>query len=317
MFGFAALSCIALSYRLGQATESLGARLGPIAGGLLNATFGNAAELIISIVALHQGLFIVVRTSLIGSILGQLLLVLGTSLLVAGLMYRNLSFSRTLIQINFTVMVIAAVAIGLPSILLVIVPENALTGAGVLTPVLSTLLIIIYALAVVFALRRQPQEEENTGSARWALPTALLVLAASTAGIVFISEFLVGSILPLAESTGISEVFIGLILIPIFSNVVDHMVAISVALKNRMDLSLTISVGSAAQVAALILPAVVLIGYTMGHSTGLLFTPIELISLGVGLLLMVPVLLDGESNWLEGSQLLTCYLILAMILWSL
>ena len=177
VFGFAALSCIALSYRLGQATESLGARLGPIAGGLLNATFGNAAELIISIVALHQGLFIVVRTSLIGSILGQLLLVLGTSLLVAGLMYRNLSFSRTLIQINFTVMVIAAVAIGLPSILLVIVPENALTGAGVLTPVLSTLLIIIYALAVVFALRRQPQEEENTGSARWALPTALLVLA--------------------------------------------------------------------------------------------------------------------------------------------
>ena len=140
--------------------------------------------------------------------------------------------------------------------------------------------------------------------------------SASTGGIVLVSEMLVGSIFPFVESTGISQVFIGLILIPIFGNVVDHIVAISVAMKNRMDLSLTISVGSAAQVACLILPAIVLIGFATGQSAGLVFTPIELIALAAGLFLMVPVLLDGESNWLEGAELLTCYLILGVVLWN-
>ena len=315
VFTCAAVSCVGLSYRLGQATESIGSRLGPVAGGLLNATFGNAAELVISIMALQHGLFIVVRTGLIGSILGQLLLVLGTSLLLAGLKYRNLGFSRTLVQINFTLMILALVVIGLPSVMKAMKLEEAQAGAGLLTPILCALLLIIYTFAVVFSLRRQPEEQGDEG-ARWALRKGLFILVASTGGIVLISELLVGSILPFVESTGISQVFIGLILIPIFSNVVDHIVAISVALKNRMDLSLTISVGSAKQVACLILPAVVLIGFAMGKGQGLIFTPIELISLGAGLLLMVPVLLDGESNWLEGAELLTCYLILGVVLWS-
>ena len=150
----------------------------------------------------------------------------------------------------------------------------------------------------------------------WTPAIALLVLMVSTGGIVLISEYLVESIVPFVESTGVSQVFVGLILIPIFSNVVDHIVAISVALKNRMDLSLTISIGSASQVACLVLPVILLIGYLMGQSSGLVFTPIELVSLGAGLLLMVPVLLDGESNWLEGVQLLTCYLVLGVILWN-
>ena len=122
--------------------------------------------------------------------------------------------------------------------------------------------------------------------------------------------------MPFAESPGISQVFIGLILIPIFGNVIDHIVAITVAMKNRMDLSLTISVGSAAQVACLVMPVVILIGVTRGHSAGLVFTPIELIAMAAGLFLMVPVLLDGESNWLEGAELLTCYLILGVVMWS-
>ena len=316
IFTSSALSCIALSYWLGQSTEALGARLGPVAGGLLNATFGNVAELVISIMALHQGLFIVVRTGIIGSILGQLLLVLGTSLLVAGLKHGDLRFSRSLVQINFTLMALAFVAIGLPSLFLNVGPENVQPGASLLTPTLAVLLIIIYGSAVLFSLRRQPEEEPDAGRG-WGPRRGLLMLVVCTGGIVMISEFLVGSILPFVESTGISQVFIGLILIPIFSNVVDHMVAISVAMKNRMDLSLTISVGSAAQVACLVLPTVVLIGFAMGQSVGLVFSPIELISLGAGLLLMVPVLLDGDSNWLEGAELLTCYLILAAVLWAI
>ena len=132
-----------------------------------------------------------------------------------------------------------------------------------------------------------------------------------------ISEVLVDNILPFVEATGISQVFIGVILIPIFGNVVDHIVAISVALKNRMDLSLTISVGSAAQIACMVLPSIVLVSLAMGQPLGLIFTPIELLALGVGLALMVPVLLDGHSNWLEGAELLTCYLILAAVLWVL
>ena len=322
VFSCAAVACIALSYRLGQATEALGSRLsalgsrlGPVGGGLLNATFGNAAELIISIAALNQGLFLVVRTSLIGSILGQLLLVLGTSLLAAGLRHRDLGFSRSLVQINFTLMVLAAVAIGLPSVLSNSGLEGGHADARLLAPVLSALLIVIYAFAVGFSLKRQP-EETDSGGVSWSIPKGMLVLVVSTGGIVVISEYLVESILPFVESTGVSEVFIGLILIPIFSNVVDHMVAISVALKNRMDLSLTISVGSAAQVACLVLPAIVLVSYAMGQSAGMVFTAVELIPLGAGLMLMVPVLLDGESNWLEGAELLTCYFILAVVLWN-
>ena len=279
VFVCAALSCVTLSYRLGQATESLGSRIGPVGGGLLNATFGNAAELIISISALKQGLFVVVRTSLVGSILGQLLLVLGTSLLVAGLRYRTLGFSRALVQINFTLMVLAMVAIGLPSILLAVAPERVHPSASLLTPILSGLLLIVYGFAVVFSLRRQPEEENDGSGSGWSPTKGLIILGVSTAGIVLISEYLVGSIVPFVESTGVSQVFIGLILVPIFSNVVDHIVAISVALKNRMDLSLTISVGSAAQVACMVLPVVMLIGYVMGYSLELAFTPIELVAL--------------------------------------
>jgi Ca2+:H+ antiporter len=288
-----------------------------VAGGLLNATFGNAAELIISIAALNQGLFLVVRTSLVGSIVGQLLLVLGTSLLAAGLKHRKLAFSRSLVQINFTLMALAVVAIGLPSVVAALDMDQGRVSHGLLAPTLSALLITIYALAVVFSLRRQPEEEGGGGGvARWPVGLGLLVLAGSTAGIVFVSGYLVGSVLPLVEATGISQVFVGLILIPVFSNVVDHIVAITVALKNRMDLSITISVGSAAQVACLVLPGVVLIGTFMSGSAGLVFAPIELLALAAGLALMVPVLLDGESNWLEGAELLTCYLILAVVLWN-
>ena len=312
VFVCAALSCVTLSYRLGQATESLGSRLGPVGGGLLNATFGNAAELVISISALNHGLYVVVRAGLIGSVLGQLLLVLGTSLLFAGLKYRKLDFSRDLVQGNFILMVLAVVIIGLPTVL----PAEEGGGTTLMTPLLLVVLLVIYGTAVVFSLRRQPEESDEMAGKTWPLLPALAVLDASTGGIVLISEYLVGSILPFVESTGISQVFIGLILIPIFSNVVDHIVAISTAMKNRMDLSLTISVGSAAQVACMVLPIILLIGYVTGSSQGLLFTPIELMALAAGLLLMVPVLLDGESNWLEGAELLTCYLIFGIILWN-
>jgi len=209
-------------------------------------------------------------------------------------------------------MVLALVVIGLPSLLL----ATTQTNTGLLTPVLSTLLIGVYVVTVIFSLQRQPVEAIDSQGKNWTPAIALLVLMVSTGGIVLISEYLVESIVPFVESTGVSQVFVGLILIPIFSNVVDHIVAISVALKNRMDLSLTISIGSASQVACLVLPVILLIGYLMGQSSGLVFTPIELVSLGAGLLLMVPVLLDGESNWLEGAQLLTCYLVLGVILWN-
>ena len=315
VFVAAALSCLPLSYWLGQATEALSARLGPVSGGLLNATFGNAAELIISIFALTHGLFIVVRTALIGSILGQLLLVLGTTLLLAGMKHGNLRFSRSLVQVNFTLMALALVTIGLPTVLLATSPEKATSALLFLTPTLSAMLLGVYGLTVFFSLRTQP-EETVEGGPTWGRGKALLVLGASTGGMIFTSELLVGSILPFVETTGISQVFIGLILIPIFGNVVDHIVAITVALKNKMDLSLAISVGSAAQVACLVLPVVVLMSFATGQTMGLVFAPIELIALALGLLLMVPVLLDGQSNWLEGTQLLTCYMILATVLWA-
>ena len=219
-------------------------------------------------------------------------------------------------QINFTLMAIAAVAIGLPSVMVLLAPEEAAASAGFLAPALAVLLLVIYGFSVVFSLKNQPADPGGDGL-HWSVLKGLVVQGASTGGIVFASELLVSNIPPLVEATGISTVFIGLILIPIFSNVVDHLVAISMALKNRMDLSLTISVGSAAQVACMVLPAIILISMFMGRPLGLTFTPIELISLGIGLLFMIPVLLDGKSNWLEGAQLLTGYFILAAVLWAI
>jgi len=315
VFIFSALACVPLSYRLGQATESMGMRIGPVAGGLLNATFGNAAELIISVIALNHGLFVLVRTTLIGSIIGQLLLVLGTSLLLAGLRYRDLKFSKPLVQVNFGLLLIALVAIGIPTLLMMGDPEGAQEGGPLLSVVLSAILIILYGFAVVFSLTRQPAEDSDAGGPTWTSSKSLLVLGASTGGIVLISDLLVGSVVPFIEATGVSQIFIGLMLIPIFSNVVDHMVAISVAMKNKMDLSITVSVGSAVQIACLVLPAVVLISFATGQVGGLLFEPAEIAVLAVGLFLMVPVLLDGESNWLEGVELLTSYLIIGAILW--
>ena len=226
---------------------------------------------------------------------------LGTTILLAGMKHGNLRFSRSLVQVNFTLMALALVTIGLPTVLLATSPEKATSALLFLTPTLSAMLLGVYGLTVFFSLRTQP-EETVEGGPTWGRGKALLVLGASTGGMIFTSKLLVGSILPFVETTGISQVFIGLILIPIFGNVVDHIVAITVALKNKMDLSLAISVGSAAQVACLVLPVVVLMSFATGQTMGLVFTPIELIALALGLLLMVPVLLDGQSNWLEGMQ---------------
>ena len=313
-FAFAALACVPLSYWLGQATEALASRLGPVSGGLLNATFGNAAELMISIFALTHGLFVVVRTALIGSILGQLLLVLGTSLLIAGLKHGELRFSKSLVQVNFTLIVMALLVIGLPAGLMAVSREGGQAGIGPLIPVLSVLLLLGYCLTVFFSLRSQPEDSGESGPP-WSVRKAIFVLAVTTGGMIMISELLVSSITSFVESSGISEVFVGLMLIPIFGNVVDHIVAITVAVKNKMDLSLTISVGSAAQVAALILPLVVLVGYATGGAASMVFAPVEVIALAAGLALMVPVLLDGSSNWLEGTQLLLVYVIIGAVLW--
>ena len=317
VFTCSALACIPLSFRLGQATESLGNRVGPVAGGLLNATFGNAAEMIITIVALNQGLYVLVRTTLVGSIIGQLLLVLGTSLLLAGLKYKNMGFSKPLVQINFALLFIALLAISLPTLRLMGASEGAGTGGSYLAPALAVMLMVIYGFAVLFSLRSQPIEgDKEEDGPKWTTRNGLLVLASATVGIVVISELLVGTVTSFVEATGISQVFLGLILIPIFSNVVDHLVAITVALKNKMDLSLVVSVGSAVQVACLVLPIIVLISFATGQTMGMIFTPLELLVLATGILLMVPVLLDGDSNWLEGAELLTCYFILAAVLWT-
>ena len=213
-------------------------------------------------------------------------------------------------------MAIALVAIGLPAVLLAMAPERAESSLNLLTPALAVILLVLYAMAVLFSLKDQPDEGDDVEGPRWPVSRGLVILAVSTGGMIAISELLVGSIESFIEETGVSELFLGLILIPIFSNVVDHVVAISVALKNRMDLSLTISVGSAAQVACMVVPVVVLVGFGMGERVGMVFAPIELIVLAAGLALMVPVILDGFSNWLEGAQLLTCYLILAAVLWA-
>ena len=331
-----ACSCIALiplAGLLGEATEELSIHTGPKIGGLLNATLGNAAELIITIVALSQGKLDLVKASITGSILGNLLLILGASLLLGGLRHGIQRFDRTLAGVSATMMTLAVIGLIIPT-LFELVHEIQLGRLDVFNtnvgdPALNQLslwvagiLIVVYVLSLLFTLQT-PQREEHSGvenhgeeetahKAKWSVPVSIGVLAASTVAIVFLSEFLVGAVEPVVESLGVSELFLGVIIIPIVGNVAEHIVGVQVALKNKMDLSLTISLGSSQQVALFVAPLLVFISLLFGPELTLFFSLFEVAALTLAVFSATLVSVDGESNWLEGAQLLAVYIVVAL-----
>ena len=314
VFAFAALGVIPLAGLIGEATEELAAHTGPRLGGLLNATLGNAAELIITIFAIRAGLLELVKASITGSILGNLLLVLGLSIVAGGIKHGRQRFDRTQAGLNGTMLILAVIAILVPSIFgHAIEPDHeAVEGLSISVAVV---MIMVYGLGIFYSFtsgEADPLSHAAVDVTRWSARTSLFVLLISTAGIAWLSEVLVGSVEHVTENLGLSEFFVGIIIVPIVGNVAEHLVAVQVALKNRMELSLAISLGSSLQIALFVAPVLVFISLLMGNPMDLIFNQFELIALAAASLIAALVALDGESNWLEGAQLLVVYIVLAI-----
>lgn len=335
IFVFCCLALIPLAGLLGEATEELAVHTGPQIGGLLNATLGNAAELIITIVALSQGKIELVKASISGSILGNLLLILGLSLFIGGLRHGIQRFNRDAAGVASSMMTLAVIGLVVPTLFEILHEiqrgQVEVFDTTVADPALDQLslgvaviLITLYLLSLVFSFQ-QPEfgagghsgvedhsEEGAAHKARWSIPVSMGILTISTLGIVFLSEFLVGAVEPVVESLGVSELFLGIIVIPIVGNVAEHIVAVQVAAKNKMDLSLAIALGSSQQIALFVAPLLVFVSLLFGPEMTLFFTPFEVGTLTLSVLLATVISLDGESNWLEGAQLLAVYIIVGL-----
>jgi len=318
IFVTSALAVIPLAGLMGEATEALAERTGPRLGGLLNATLGNAAELIITVFAIRAGLLELVKASIIGSILSNLLLVLGFSILVGGIKNGLQKFDRGHAGLDATMTILVVIAISVPSIFNTAIEPNT-TRVEELSLTTAAAMLVIYGLSILYALRR-PREEAGPGpmvklthtGPRWSLRLSFGVLAASTAAIALMSEFLVGAVEPVTATLGLSEFFVGIILIPIIGNVAEHLVAVQAAFKDQMDLALSIALGSSLQIALFVAPVLVFLSLLLGHPLTLEFNGFELIALTASAIIAALVSLDGESNWLEGAMLLAVYVILGL-----
>jgi Ca2+:H+ antiporter len=309
LFAVAALALVGLAWVLGQATESLGDHAGPRIGGILNATFGNAAELIITIFALAAGLSTVVKASIIGSIIGNVLLVLGASILFGGLKNGVQSFSVEIAGINASMLAIVAAALSLPTIFAVTNPGPNPTNLSI---EVAVVMFVLYILYLVYILRSPGTSVVGEGDAPFGRTFSLVLLFVATAAVAYVSEAFVGAIEPLTEEYGISELFVGVILVPIVGNIAEHVVGVQIAYKNDMDFSMGISLGSSIQVALLVTPILVFLGPLLGHPLHLNFTTLELGALGAAVVVTGFVALDGKSNWLEGAMLCGVYVIAAL-----
>lgn len=319
VFVFSALGVIPLAGYIGEATEALAHYTGPRIGGLLNATLGNAAELIITIFALRAGLLDLVKASITGSILGNLLLVLGMSMLLGGLRNGVQKFDRRQASHNAILLVMTVLTLLVPSLFSHSIGTGLDTDPGVeaLSLGAASVMILLYVLGLLYSFKavESPvivEESGTTQAVHWSARVAILVLGLSTVGVAYLSELLVGSVEPVVESLGISEFFIGIIFIPIIGNVAEHLVAVQVALKNKMTLSVEIAVASSLQVALFVAPVLVFVSLLLGHPLTLTFNQFELLALIAGVLIAALVSADGESNWLEGAELLAVYVILGL-----
>lgn len=327
IFMASSFAIVPLAAWMGRATEQLAERLGEGVGGLLNATFGNAAELIIALVALHAGLYDVVKASIAGSIVGNILLVLGAAMLAGGLRHPEQHFNPAGARSQATMLTLAAIALILPAAYQVATGATA-QGLMRLSVSMSVVLLIVYALFLAFALVTHPAlftgghiakghvatgHVAENGEAPASAIRAAAILAGATAAIAWMSEILVGAIEPAAHELGLSNIFVGVFVVAILGNAAEHATAVTVAMKDRMDLSLSIAIGSSIQIALFVAPTLVLASFFLGPRPMDLAFPAGLV-LAVLLSVVVTgqVAGDGRSDWLKGLQLLAVYLVLAL-----
>ncbi|MCC6179611.1 MAG: calcium/proton exchanger [Chloroflexi bacterium] len=326
VFSVSAAALVPVAGLMGQATEHLAHHLGARAGGLLNATFGNASELIITSFAIQRGLLTLAKASITGSIIGNTLLVLGMSLVAGGLRHGRQHYEGRDASLTAAMMILAVAGLYLPATFAHSLPvpgiieELSLLMAGVLL-----LTYFAYLTYTVFlsqprlagsgkcqhAGTEQPASSEDSDEG-WGVWKALGVLAAATVGAAIASELLVGTVEPVSREYGLTEFFIGVIIVPIIGNAAEHFTALKMAWNNRLDVTLAIAAGSSTQIALFVGPALVFFSLVLGHPLNLIFTPLELVILGLTTAIFAYICLDGESNWLEGVQLLAIYLMAGM-----
>ncbi len=317
-FVLCCLALIPLARYMGEATEVLAHRLGAGWGGFLNASFGNAAELIIAIVAMKEGQTEVVKASITGAILGNILLVLGMAIVAGGLRREKQSFNVTAALSGSGMMYLAVVALMVPALFHWTQGETANSSMLTLSVGISLVLLSIYGLSLFFALRTHKHiylaedPNETEGLRPWKQRTAIAILLAATVAVVVVAEFLIGALEPAIESFGFTHTFVGVIVIAIVGNAAEHSTAVLMALKNKMDLAFNISFESAKQIAMFVAPVLVLVSIAIQKPLTLEFSRMEVVSIGVGVAGATLVGLDGESNWLEGVMLVGLYAILAV-----
>ena len=329
IFGASALGVIPTAALMGRATEELAARSGPGIGGFLNVTFGNAPELIIAFFALREGLQEVVKASLVGSILGNILLVMGAAMLVGGLKRERQTFDRTAASVQSIMLLLACVALIMPAIFELVI------GGGLPSPTdesqqfpsdlekmsvgVAIVLLATYVAGLFFSLRThrdlfnpEHAEEDHVGE-HWSVRKSVIALAIAGVAVGVMSEILVGSISEASESIGLSPFFVGIIVVAIVGNAAEHWVAVLVAAKDKMDLAVNISIGSSAQIAMFVAPVLVLLSFVVGPSPmALVFNGLEIAAVMLAILIAVHVTNEGESTWFEGLQLVAVYAVIGL-----
>jgi Ca2+:H+ antiporter len=322
VFVASGLAIIPLAALMSQATEELAKHLGATIGGLLNATFGNATELIITVLAVRAGEMDVVRASIIGSIIGNILLVLGLAIFVGGIRYKAQKFNEDAASTQSVMLVLAIVTILLPSLFVHALPDAAEAAATHRVAGFSLwvagLLMTLYVSNLIFSLvtHREIFLEPHTGQDEdppvWPKRIAFLVLAGATIMVALESNLLVGSIEPTVHAWGLSKLFVGVIIVPIIGNAAEHATAVVMALKDRMDVTLNICVSSSTQVALFVAPLIVFLSVPLGHPLLFVFNDFEIIAVGFAAWIAAMISRDGDCNWFEGAQLLIVYAILAL-----
>jgi Ca2+:H+ antiporter len=339
VFVVSGLAIIPLAGAMGRATENLAQSLGAGVGGLLNASFGNAAELIIGLMILAKGpaMYPLVKASITGSIIGNILLVLGMAILLGGLKHPRQTFNRAAAGMGATLLALASIGLIMPTIYFYLFPVSDPAKADhhnieYLSEEIAVILAIIYLLSLVFSLKTHkhlfagetdPSSGNGHNQPEWSRRTSVSLLVAATAGVAWMSEILVGTVEQAAHSLGMNQVFIGVIVVAVIGNAAEHSTAVLMAMKNRMDLTIQIAVGSGLQIALFVAPALVFASIPLGWMFGfqqpmdLHFTALEMITVVFSVLVLAMVSQDGESHWMEGVMLLGVYLIAALAFYHL
>ena len=334
LFVVSALAIIPLAGMMGAATEQLSHRLGAGAGGLLNASFGNAAELIIALMALKAGLIDVVKASITGSIIGNLLLVLGVSIFAGGLRHPHQRFNKTAVRASCTALLLAAFALVIPTVFHLAAAKTPGDWTPAATQKLSVAIAVVllasYGALLLFSLvthrslfsgeaeKPAPSSAKaETPGENWSVWRAVTVLVGATALVAWMSEFLVGAVESARASFGITETFVGVIVIAVIGNAAEHSTAVAMAWKNKMDLALGIAIGSSLQIALFVTPVLVLVSLWFPRQLNLEFTLPEVVAVIAAVFVTEQISGDGESNWLEGVQLLALYLVIAILFYFL